>query len=93
MIYELLKAQNQRVTRLVEEITELRRDMNQRFNQVDKRLDRLEDKTDHMDQRLRGVEDKVDGIRISWSTKLVGGILATSASVSAVVALIMTSIL
>ena len=100
MIYELLKKQS-------EDIRELRRDMNQKFDQVEKRFNQVDARLNGMDQRLVAVEDKlervshrvyqledkVDGIRISWSTKLVGGILATSASVSAIVAFLMTSIL
>jgi len=60
--------------------------VDQRFNQIDKRLDRLEDKVDHMDQRLRCVEDQINGIRVTWSTRLVGTILGSSAVTSALVA-------
>jgi len=53
---------------------------------------RLEDKTDHVDQRLRRVETSIDGIRMTWSSRLVAGILGTSAVTSGIVAYFVTSI-
>lgn len=53
---------------------------------------RLEDKHDHMDQRLRRVETSIDGIRMTWSSRLVAGILGTSAVTLALVAYFITSI-
>ena len=89
MIYELLKAQSVRQDDFARRLDRFEK----RFDQIDKRLDRLEDKSDHLDQRVRSVEDKIDGIRVSWSSKLVSGILATSAVTSAIVVLVLTSVL
>lgn len=82
MIYELVKAQDRNLQLI-----------DKRLDQIDKRLDRLDDKMDHVDQRLRHVENSIDGIRISWSTRLVSSILGTSAITSAVVAYFISSIL
>jgi len=53
---------------------------------------RLDDKFDRISQRVRSLEDKIDDIRMTWSTRLVGGILGTSAVTSAIVAYFITSI-
>ncbi|MGB0907381.1 MAG: hypothetical protein ACPGVT_07795 [Maricaulaceae bacterium] len=53
---------------------------------------RVDDKLANVDQRLRRVENSVDGIRMSWSSRLVAGILGTSAVTSAAVAYFISSI-
>lgn len=73
------KISNEMIFELLKGQHEDLRDLKQDFR-------RLDDKFDRMDQRTRKLEDKIDGIRLSWSQKLVGGILATSAVTSAIVA-------
>lgn len=82
ILYDLLKQQQESLHGLKDDIRDVKKDFR-----------RLDDKFDRVDQRTRSLEDKLDSVRISWSTRLVSSILATSAVTSAIVAYAITSIL
>ena len=89
MIYELLKAQGHRLneqSRRLDDLHDQSKDLKSEIKDV---------KSEQRDsgKRLRSLEDKIDHIRISWSTRLISSILATSAVTSAIVAYVATSIL
>jgi len=81
MIYDLLKQQQSEIHDLKDDIRDVKTDVR-----------RVDDKFDRLDQRVRKLEDKIDGIRVTWSSRLVGTILGTSAVTSALVAYFIVSI-
>ena len=62
MIYELLQAQGRRIDDHHDLLKDTREEMKE-----------MRREQHHQGQRLRQVEDKIDGIRITWSTRLVSG--------------------
>ena len=99
-IYALLKLQEERFSEFKADIKEFKADVNRQFGEIREeiheikqeqretrhRFDRLSERVEVMDQRLYSMENKINRIHITWSTRLVGGILGTSAITSAIVA-------
>ena len=88
MIMARLDGQDRRMN----DIYDLLKQQHENIRDLRTDVRRLDDKLDRVDQRVRGLEDKIDSIRVTWSTRLVGSILGTSAVTSGIVAYFVTSI-
>ena len=91
-IYELLKHQEER-------FGEFKADVNRQFGEIREDIHELKvdvrdirQSLNRQDQRIGKLENQIESIRITWSTRLVGGILGTSAVTSAIVAYFVTQI-
>ncbi len=81
-LYELLKEFKADMNQFKTEMYQFKSDTQRGLSQLDFDLRAL-------DQRTQRLETKVDGIHVSWNHKLVGSVLATSVTASALVALLM----
>ena len=78
-LYDLLRDfkadSNRQFSEIRDDIKEVKRDL----RETNQRLGRLEDRVEGINDRVHSFEHKIDGIIISWSTRVVSGILGTSA--------------
>ena len=99
-LYELLKEfksdVNQQFGVVNQQFVEVNRqftEINRQFGEIREEIHEIKQEQREMrqilnryDQRLGKLENQIESVRITWSTRLVSGILGTSAVTSAIVA-------
>lgn len=78
-IYELLKE-------LKTDFVQFKNDTHESFSDVRSDIRGLKRSQERLEDRTSRLEDKIDGIQVSWSNKLIAGTIGSSAAVSALVA-------
>ncbi len=93
---------DQKLGQLYELMKDFKADTNRQFDRIDTRMGRIEEDVRVLDQRTQRLEQqtnqtqnelaqvtaKIGQIHVSWNHKLVGGVLATSVTASALVVLL-----